>query len=71
MLAVEATRRWSGDGIYANAVNPGAIATALAAGQAALPRPGQAGRHVAIPARQPGGAGLNRPGCDSPGQAGR
>ena len=28
--------------------------TALAAGQAALPRPGQAGRHVAIPARQPG-----------------
>ena len=29
MLAVEATRRWSGDGIYANAVNPGAIATGL------------------------------------------
>ena len=28
--------------------------TALAASQAALPRPGQAGRHVAIPARQPG-----------------
>ena len=29
LLAVEATRRWSGDGIYANAVNPGAIATGL------------------------------------------
>ncbi len=28
--------------------------TALAASQAALPRPGQSGRHVAIPARQPG-----------------
>ena len=28
--------------------------TALAAGHAALPRPGQAGRRVAIPARQPG-----------------
>jgi NAD(P)-dependent dehydrogenase (short-subunit alcohol dehydrogenase family) len=27
--AVGATRRWSGDGIYANAVNPGAIATGL------------------------------------------
>lgn len=29
LLAVEATRRWSCDGIYANAVNPGAIATGL------------------------------------------
>jgi NAD(P)-dependent dehydrogenase (short-subunit alcohol dehydrogenase family) len=29
MHAVEATRRWSGDGIWANAVNPGAIATGL------------------------------------------
>jgi NAD(P)-dependent dehydrogenase (short-subunit alcohol dehydrogenase family) len=29
LLAVEATRRWAGDGIYANAVNPGAIATGL------------------------------------------
>jgi NAD(P)-dependent dehydrogenase (short-subunit alcohol dehydrogenase family) len=29
MLAVEASRRWSADGIYANAVNPGAIATGL------------------------------------------
>jgi NAD(P)-dependent dehydrogenase (short-subunit alcohol dehydrogenase family) len=29
LLAVEATRRWSGDGIYANALNPGAIATNL------------------------------------------
>jgi NAD(P)-dependent dehydrogenase (short-subunit alcohol dehydrogenase family) len=29
MLAVEATRRWSADGIYANTVNPGAIATGL------------------------------------------
>jgi NAD(P)-dependent dehydrogenase (short-subunit alcohol dehydrogenase family) len=29
MLAVEATRRWSADGIYASAVNPGAIATGL------------------------------------------
>lgn len=29
-LAVEATRRWAGDGIYANAVNPGAIATGTA-----------------------------------------
>jgi acyl-CoA thioester hydrolase len=37
--------------------------TALAAGQAALPRPGQAGRHVGIPRRQPGRAGLTRPGC--------
>jgi acyl-CoA thioester hydrolase len=33
--------------------------TALGAGQATLPRPGQAGRHVGIPGR----AGLNRPGC--------
>ncbi|WP_020655526.1 SDR family NAD(P)-dependent oxidoreductase [Massilia niastensis] len=29
LLAVEATRRWSGDAIYANALNPGAIATGL------------------------------------------
>jgi NAD(P)-dependent dehydrogenase (short-subunit alcohol dehydrogenase family) len=29
LLAVEATRRWSGMGIYANALNPGAIATGL------------------------------------------
>ena len=29
LLAVEATRRWSGAGIYANALNPGAIATGL------------------------------------------
>ncbi|MEV8377190.1 SDR family NAD(P)-dependent oxidoreductase [Kribbella sp. NPDC056861] len=29
LLAVEATRRWSSDGIVANAVNPGAIATRL------------------------------------------
>jgi NAD(P)-dependent dehydrogenase (short-subunit alcohol dehydrogenase family) len=29
MLAVEATRRWSHDGIFANALNPGAIATGL------------------------------------------
>ncbi len=29
MLAVEATRRWNGDGIRANAANPGAIATGL------------------------------------------
>jgi NAD(P)-dependent dehydrogenase (short-subunit alcohol dehydrogenase family) len=29
LLAVEATRRWSGEGIYANARNPGAIATGL------------------------------------------
>lgn len=29
LLAVEATRRWSRDGIYANALNPGAIATNL------------------------------------------
>jgi NAD(P)-dependent dehydrogenase (short-subunit alcohol dehydrogenase family) len=29
LLAVEATRRWSGEGIYANALNPGAIATNL------------------------------------------
>lgn len=29
LLAVEATRRWAGDGIYANALNPGAIATNL------------------------------------------
>lgn len=29
LLAVEATRRWAGEGIYANALNPGAIATNL------------------------------------------
>jgi NAD(P)-dependent dehydrogenase (short-subunit alcohol dehydrogenase family) len=29
LLAAEATRRWSGEGIYANALNPGAIATGL------------------------------------------
>jgi NAD(P)-dependent dehydrogenase (short-subunit alcohol dehydrogenase family) len=29
LLAVEATHRWSGEGIYANALNPGAIATGL------------------------------------------
>jgi NAD(P)-dependent dehydrogenase (short-subunit alcohol dehydrogenase family) len=29
LLGVEATRRWAADGIYANAVNPGAIATGL------------------------------------------
>jgi NAD(P)-dependent dehydrogenase (short-subunit alcohol dehydrogenase family) len=29
LLAVEATRRWAGEGIYANALNPGAIPTNL------------------------------------------
>lgn len=29
LLAVEATRRWAGDGIFSNALNPGAIATNL------------------------------------------
>ncbi|MFE4369105.1 SDR family NAD(P)-dependent oxidoreductase [Streptomyces sp. NPDC056835] len=29
LLAVEATRRWSQEGIFANALNPGAIATGL------------------------------------------
>ena len=29
LLTVEATRQWSGEGIYANALNPGAIATNL------------------------------------------
>jgi NAD(P)-dependent dehydrogenase (short-subunit alcohol dehydrogenase family) len=29
LLAVEATRRWANDGIYANALSPGAIATGL------------------------------------------
>ncbi len=29
LLAVEATRRWAPDGIFANALNPGAIATGL------------------------------------------
>ncbi|MEV4417491.1 SDR family NAD(P)-dependent oxidoreductase [Catellatospora sp. NPDC049609] len=29
LLAVEATRRWSSEGIYANSLNPGAIATNL------------------------------------------
>src|SRR6202167_5642392 len=29
LLAVEASRRWSGEGIYANALNPGASATGL------------------------------------------
>jgi NAD(P)-dependent dehydrogenase (short-subunit alcohol dehydrogenase family) len=29
LLAVEATRRWSSEGIYANSLNPGAIATGL------------------------------------------
>jgi len=28
-MTVEATRRWAKDGIYANALNPGAIATGL------------------------------------------
>jgi len=52
---------------------PGAIraVTGLADGQAALPRPGQAGRHVGIGVRQPGHAGLTRPGCARWGRAGR
>ena len=29
LLAVEATRRWAGDGVVANAVNPGGVATGL------------------------------------------
>jgi NAD(P)-dependent dehydrogenase (short-subunit alcohol dehydrogenase family) len=29
LLAVEVTRRWSGEGVHANALNPGAIATGL------------------------------------------
>ena len=29
LFAVEVTRRWSGDGVYANAANPGAIPTGL------------------------------------------
>jgi NAD(P)-dependent dehydrogenase (short-subunit alcohol dehydrogenase family) len=29
LFAVEATRRWAADGIYANAVNPGGVATGL------------------------------------------
>ena len=29
LLAVEATRRWAGEGVFANALNPGAIATNL------------------------------------------
>jgi len=29
LLAVEATRRWSGEGIYASTLNPGAIPTGL------------------------------------------
>ncbi len=29
LFTVEATRRWSGDGIVANAVNPGGVATGL------------------------------------------
>jgi NAD(P)-dependent dehydrogenase (short-subunit alcohol dehydrogenase family) len=29
LLAIEATRRWAGEGIFANALNPGAIATDL------------------------------------------
>ena len=33
---------------------PEAVRAALATRQASLPRPSQAGRHVAIPARQPG-----------------
>jgi NAD(P)-dependent dehydrogenase (short-subunit alcohol dehydrogenase family) len=43
LLAVEATRRWSGEGIYANALNPGAIATGLQrhTGDLKLPRNGR------------------------------
>ena len=39
LLAVEATRRWSGEGIYANALNPGAIATGLQKHTGALKTP--------------------------------
>ena len=35
LLAVEATRRWQNEGIFANALNPGAIATNLSATPAA------------------------------------
>jgi NAD(P)-dependent dehydrogenase (short-subunit alcohol dehydrogenase family) len=39
LLAVEATRRWSGEGIYANALNPGALATGLQKHTGALKTP--------------------------------
>jgi NAD(P)-dependent dehydrogenase (short-subunit alcohol dehydrogenase family) len=47
MLAVEATRRWAGDGIYANAVNPGAIATGLQKHTGGLKTPADRRKSVA------------------------
>jgi NAD(P)-dependent dehydrogenase (short-subunit alcohol dehydrogenase family) len=47
LLAVEATRRWSGEGVYANAVNPGAIATGLQKHTGGLKTPKD--RHKTVP----------------------
>jgi NAD(P)-dependent dehydrogenase (short-subunit alcohol dehydrogenase family) len=47
MLAVEATRRWSADGVYANAVNPGAIATGLQKYTGGLKTPAERRKSVA------------------------
>jgi NAD(P)-dependent dehydrogenase (short-subunit alcohol dehydrogenase family) len=40
LLAVEATRRWSGEGIHADALNPGAIATVASTPRSTAEAPG-------------------------------
>jgi NAD(P)-dependent dehydrogenase (short-subunit alcohol dehydrogenase family) len=47
LLAVEATRRWSGEGIYANALNPGAITTGPQKHTGGLKTPGELRKTVA------------------------
>jgi NAD(P)-dependent dehydrogenase (short-subunit alcohol dehydrogenase family) len=47
LLAVEATRRWSAEGIYANALNPGAIPTGLQKYTGGLKSPKE--RHKTVP----------------------
>lgn len=53
LLAVEATRRWAGDGILANAVNPGAIATNLQQHTGGLRTPPERRKTVAQGAATP------------------
>lgn len=47
LLAVEATRRWSGEGIFANAANPGAIATKLQKHTGGLQTPAERRKTIA------------------------
>ena len=47
LLAVEASRRWASDGIYANALNPGAIATNLQKHTGGLKTPAERRKTVA------------------------